>query len=200
TPSSRANTRTDGDAWAALNACASAIGAACCGGGTDGGSRAGDGREGASVAAGRGAGCAVDGAGAGAPACVSNTRMMLPSLTLSPTLSLRSLTTPADGDGTSIVALSDSSVTSGSSGLTVSPVLTNTSMTGTSLKSPMSGTLTSCMPPLFVAGGGDGGVGAGAGLALAGCGAPAPAPSVSSVRITPPSLTLSPTRSLRSLT
>src|SRR5207244_636521 len=100
----------------------------------------------------------------------------------------------------SIVAWSDSSVTSGSSALTVSPVLTNTSMTGTSLKSPMSGTLTSCVPPLFVAGGGDCGVAAGAGFGLAGCGAPAPAPSVSSVRITPPSLTLSPTRSLRSLT
>ena len=45
------------------------------------------------------------------------------------------------GDGTSIVALSDSSVTSASSALTVSPAFTSTSMTGMSLKSPMSGTL-----------------------------------------------------------
>ncbi len=42
-----------------------------------------------------------------------------------------------------MVALSDSSVTSESSAFTASPGLTNTSMTGTSLKSPMSGTLTS---------------------------------------------------------
>ena len=50
---------------------------------------------------------------------------------------------PADGAGTSIVALSDSSVISESSTPTVSPGFTSTSMTGTSLKSPMSGTLTS---------------------------------------------------------
>src|SRR5215470_6031906 len=69
--------------------------------------------------------------------------MTLPSLTLSPTLTLSSLTVPAAGEGTSIVALSDSSVTSESSFFTASPGLTNTSITGTSLKSPMSGTLTS---------------------------------------------------------
>src|SRR5207248_72128 len=141
TPSSRANTRTDGDAWAALNACASTTGAGC-GGGADVASRAAGG-EGVSGAAARGAGGAVDGAGADAPACVSNTRMTLPSLTLSPTLSFMSLTTPADGDCTSIVALSDSSVISESSGFTASPGFTNTSITGTSLKSPMSGTFTS---------------------------------------------------------
>ena len=50
---------------------------------------------------------------------------------------------PAAGEGTSIVALSDSSEISESSGFTVSPGFTNTSMTGMSLKSPMSGTLTS---------------------------------------------------------
>src|SRR5205823_8053242 len=75
---------------------------------------------------------------------VSSVRINPPSLTLSPTRSLRSFTTPADGDGTSIVALSDSSVTSASSGFTASPGFTNTSITGTSLKSPMSGTFTSC--------------------------------------------------------
>ena len=50
---------------------------------------------------------------------------------------------PAAGDGTSMVALSDSSVSSGSSALTAAPSATCTSITGTSLKSPMSGTLTS---------------------------------------------------------
>src|SRR5207302_5495676 len=90
---------------------------------------------------------AVDCAGFAAVASrASNVRMTEPSLTLSPTLSFKSLTTPDVGAGTSIVALSDSSVTSGSSASTLSPGLTNTSMTGTFLKSPMSGTLTSCMP------------------------------------------------------
>ena len=50
---------------------------------------------------------------------------------------------PAEGAGTSIVALSLSSVISGSSALTASPTLTLMSMIGTSLKSPMSGTFTS---------------------------------------------------------
>ncbi|CAJ4549272.1 dihydrolipoamide acetyltransferase component of pyruvate dehydrogenase complex domain protein [Burkholderia pseudomallei] len=44
-----------------------------------------------------------------------------------------SLTTPAAGLGTSIVALSDSSVTSDCSFSTVSPIFTAISMTGTSL-------------------------------------------------------------------
>src|SRR5271167_4775315 len=78
-----------------------------------------------------------------ATAAASRVRIGLPSLTLSPTLTLSSLTVPATGAGTSMVALSDSRVTSESSAFTASPGLTNTSMTGTSLKSPMSGTLTS---------------------------------------------------------
>src|SRR5438034_2072438 len=82
-------------------------------------------------------------AAAAAVAAPSSVRIKLPSLTLSPTLTLSSLTVPAAGEGTSIVALSDSRVTSESSAFTVSPGLTKTSMTGTSLKSPMSGTLTS---------------------------------------------------------
>src|SRR5436190_16598538 len=82
-------------------------------------------------------------AGAAAAPAASNVRITLPSLTLSPTLTLRSFTVPAAGAGTSIVALSDSSVTSESSAFTASPGLTKTSITGTSLKSPMSGTLTS---------------------------------------------------------
>ena len=67
----------------------------------------------------------------------------MPSDTLSPTLTFNSFTTPAAGDGTSIVALSDSSETSGSSLLTASPGFTSTSITGTFLKSPMSGIFTS---------------------------------------------------------
>jgi len=66
-----------------------------------------------------------------------------PCETLSPTLILSSFTTPAPGDGISIVALSDSSVTRDCSCATASPGLTSTSMTSTLLKSPMSGTLTS---------------------------------------------------------
>src|SRR5690242_17497379 len=54
---------------------------------------------------------------------------------------------PPIGAGTSIVALSDSSVTSGSSGCTMSPGFTNTSITGTSLKSTMSGTRTGNVGP-----------------------------------------------------
>jgi hypothetical protein len=62
---------------------------------------------------------------------------------LSPTDTFSSVILPAAGAGTSIVALSDSSVISGSSSATSSPAETSTSMTGTSSKSPMSGTVTS---------------------------------------------------------
>ena len=72
----------------------------------------------------------------------------MPSDTLSPTLMRTSFTTPADGEGISIVALSLSSVTSDCSGATVSPGLTRISMTSTLLKSPMSGTSTSCIAPI----------------------------------------------------
>src|SRR5262245_30515959 len=66
------------------------------------------------------AGCA--GAAGAAPAsAVSSIKISDPSETLSPTLALSSFTTPLAGAGTSSVALSDSSVTSGSSGFTVSP-------------------------------------------------------------------------------
>jgi hypothetical protein len=70
-------------------------------------------------------------------------RIRVPSETVSPTATFRSRIVPATGEGTSIVALSDSSVISGSSSATVSPGLTITSMIGTSAKSPMSGTRTS---------------------------------------------------------
>src|ERR1700687_2587794 len=64
---------------------------------------------------------------AAAPAA-SSVSSTLPSLTLSPSFTLTSFTTPAAGDGTSIVALSDSSVTSESSAFTASPGATSTSM------------------------------------------------------------------------
>src|SRR4051812_8769502 len=99
-------------------------------------------------------GAAAAAAGAGAPRAggaadaapltpVDNVRIRVPSDTLSPTFTLSPEIVPPTGEGTSIVALSDSSEISGSSAFTVSPVLTNTSMIGMSLKSPMSGTRTS---------------------------------------------------------
>ncbi|MDR9129936.1 hypothetical protein FEP35_04025 [Burkholderia multivorans] len=97
----------------------------------------------AAGAAGAAAGAGADawaGAAAGAAApfgCAAappSSRMIsVPSDTASPTLTFTSLTVPAAGLGTSIVALSDSSVTSDCSGSTVSPAFTSTSMTGTSL-------------------------------------------------------------------
>ena len=73
----------------------------------------------------------------------SSTTMTEPCLTLSPSATLISLTMPAWLDGISIDALSDSTVMSDCSALTVSPGLTNNSITPTSSKSPMSGTLIS---------------------------------------------------------
>ena len=59
---------------------------------------------------------------------------------MSPTFTFTSSTVPSEGEGTSMLALSDSSTISGCSGSTASPALTSTSMTGTSAKSPRSGT------------------------------------------------------------
>src|SRR5690348_7370654 len=98
------------------------------------------------------AGAPADAEGLGGGVCapdaasVASVRIRVPSFTRSPTLTLRSATTPPRGEGTSIDALSDSSVTSGCSGRIVSPGFTMTSMMGTSLKSPMSGTRTSATP------------------------------------------------------
>src|SRR2546427_7010103 len=73
-----------------------------------------------------------------------------PCETLSPTLTRSSFTTPECEEGISIVALSDSRAMSEASSSTRSPGLTRTSMTSTSLKSPMSGTLTSIICPIRV--------------------------------------------------
>ena len=65
-----------------------------------------------------------------ATATVSRVMTSTPSETLSPILTFNSLTTPDIGAGTSIVALSDSSVINGSSAVTLSPGATRISITG----------------------------------------------------------------------
>ena len=69
--------------------------------------------------------------------------MTWPAETWSPTATRTAVMVPAMGAGMSSVALSDSRVISGSSGATASPAATCTSITGTSMKWPMSGTVTS---------------------------------------------------------
>ena len=88
------------------------------------------------------------------PACppASSFATSEPIDTLSPTLTTISVILPAAGDGTSMLALSDSSVTIGCSASTVSPAFTRTSMTGTSVKSPMSGIVMSIVAALAGAG------------------------------------------------
>src|SRR6266545_4521397 len=95
------------------------------------------------------AGTGLEGGATAAPALSSSRRIGDPCETLSPSLMRNSFTIPACGDGISIVALSDSSVTREVSFSTLSPGFTSTSMISTSLKSPMSGTLTSiiCATP-----------------------------------------------------
>src|SRR4029453_6252210 len=78
--------------------------------------------------------------GVAACSCPSRGATTLPCDTPSPPAMRTSPIVPATGDGTSMVALSDSSVTSGSSTATTSPGETCTSITGTSAKSPISGT------------------------------------------------------------
>ena len=64
-------------------------------------------------------------ASAAAPApSSSSVRIGIPWLTLSPSFTAIAFTTPADGDGTSIEALSDSSVISGASAAMRSPGFT----------------------------------------------------------------------------
>src|SRR5690606_15971478 len=93
-------------------------------------------------------GSAAGASAAAAPPLSSSTRIGLPSEILSPTLTMTSFTTPAEGEGISIVALSVSRAMSDCSAATVSPGLTSTSMTSTSLKSPRSGSSTSFVAPM----------------------------------------------------
>ena len=107
----------------------------------------------------------------------------LPVTTLSPTLIKISFTTPATGAGTSIDALSPSTLMIDWSTSTVSPTFTIISVTFTSSE-PISGTLTSTT--LAAAG-----AAAGAGAAAAGAGTAASADSKTSIGV--PVVTLSPT-------
>ena len=130
-----------------------------------------------------------------------------PIFTLSPSLTLSSLSTPAAEDGISIAALSDSTVIKDCSILMVSPTLTRISITETSLKSPMSGTLTSTGPETATATTAAAGAAACAtGVEAAATGATgagadtAASPATSSDKTMEPSLTLSPTATLTSFT
>ncbi|MPM78422.1 hypothetical protein SDC9_125433 [bioreactor metagenome] len=144
TPSSRANLRTEGDAYGKLpdggtvglcagTAVAAATGAAA---GADTGAAG-------AAAATAGAGADAADAGAAAAPCALIWPTTSPTLTLSPTFSVSAVMVPAAGDGISIDALSDSTVNSDCSAVTVSPTFTSSSITATSLKSPMSGILMS---------------------------------------------------------
>src|SRR5450830_1310275 len=201
TPSSRANLRIEGEAKALDASTCAAAGAAEAGAGAGAAAAAGAGAA-AAAGAGAAAGAAAGAGAAAAPPAASSSSTSEPSPTLSPTLTLISLTTPAAEEGISMLALSDSTVIRDWSTLTVSPGLTISSMTSTSLKSPMSGTLTSTMPP--AAAGAAGGAGAAAaGAAAAGAGAAAgaaTASAASSNSTSEPSPTLSPTFTFNSLT
>ncbi len=139
TPSSRAKRRMDGLAWALPPAAAGALTVVTAAGAATG----------AALAAGAATGAAAWGAGAAAGAaacaalplaCIKTIRS--PSDTLSPTFTFTSFTTPSNGAGTSMVALSVSTVMSVCSAVTLSPAFTDTSMTATPLKLPISGTNT----------------------------------------------------------
>src|SRR5471030_1464542 len=207
TPSSRANLRIDGDACASLPVTTEPADAGAAAAVAAAGAAAAGAATGADATAAVAAGAAA--AGAAAPPVAVTTSSGEPSCTLSPTLTLMAVTTPAWLDGISMLALSDSTVISDWSTLIVSPTLTISSMTSTSLKSPMSGTLTSTGPLAAAAAGaaagaaaadaGAGAAAAGAAAAGAAAGAAAP-PSASSNSSKPPSATLSPTLILISLT
>src|SRR5690349_11816429 len=174
TPISRARRRTAGDAGAArpsgltggagigaalggstdrtgiettLGCAAAGAGADACAGAASGAAFAAGGAGAAGAGCGDGAACA-----AGAPPPfedgASTVRITAPTFTLSPRLTLISLTTPATDDGTSIVALSVSSSSTGCSFLIVSPTLTSTRVTSpVATFSPSSGTLNSVTTP-----------------------------------------------------
>src|SRR6185437_14436778 len=159
TPSSRANARTAGVAYGTLSGMIEsasngtggawrddALSSARAAAGLDGAGAAGlsalAGSAGFSGAFFSGSFCAA-GALAASPPSASIVAITLPSATSSPTLTFISLIVPANGAGTSMVALADSSVTRPWSFSTRSPGLTITSITGTPWKSPMSGTFAS---------------------------------------------------------
>src|SRR5215217_4308899 len=155
TPSSRARRRTLGPAWGMPAAAPSPDGPAGAGVGAAAGAAWAEASAAAAApdtSAGDGSCCWSSAAAGWAAPSPLRVRIRSPSLTSSPTDTARRSTTPSAGEGTSMVALSDSRVMSGSSGATVSPAATWTSMTGTPLKSPMSGTLTSMASVVVVMG------------------------------------------------
>src|ERR1700733_13956663 len=156
TPSSRAKRRTEGLACAAENplsltaANVAPLGAATAGVGAAAGAGAaagvGAGAGGAALAgaaSGAGAGDTAAGAASAAPSSTFTVATTSPGDTVPPFVATILSMTPATVDGTSMVAFSVSSVTSGPSTSMASPGLTSTAMTATSLKLPMSGTRTS---------------------------------------------------------
>ena len=152
TPSSRANLRTEGEAWGKPSvvppgACAGATGALATETGAAPALLAGT----AAVFP-TAAGAGVAGAAGVVPPATLPSRITTksPILTVSPSFTLISLTRPAAPDGISIDALSDSTVIRLCSSLMVSPTLTNSSITATSFKSPMSGMRTSIGPEASV--------------------------------------------------
>src|SRR3989338_10295842 len=76
-------------------------------------------------------GCAVEGFATTSFVVPLITQITVPSETLSPTFTEIDSTTPASDDGTSMLALSPSSVIKGVSTAILSPTLINTAMTST---------------------------------------------------------------------
>src|SRR5471030_3466868 len=89
------------------------------------------------------------GAASAAPSAESKIMISLPVSMVSPTATLISFTTPACGEGTSIEALSPSTVISDCSTSTLSPTFTIISVTSTA-SAPMSGTLISIAICLYL--------------------------------------------------
>ena len=142
TPNSRANLRTEGEAWGRL---ASLRGPSACG------------NPGDCFASLEMTGVAMTGGVTASPegeavamTSVSRTKITEPCLTLSPNFTDRAFTTPACDEGISIEALSDSTVIKDCSARTMSPTFTSSSMTATSSKSPISGTFTSIVTMCFL--------------------------------------------------
>src|SRR5258708_13771574 len=140
TPSSRANLRTEGLACGIVpgtGADAPKTGSVRPTAGAAGAVAGTAASTGAGFAAGASWGFGADFAGAAGAASVSSrTRIGLPCETLSPVLTRISFTTPAAGEGISILALSDSTLISDVSGFTVSPPFTSMSTTPTFFKPP----------------------------------------------------------------
>src|SRR5580692_6047077 len=135
TPLSAESLRTDGACGASAEATFGAGAAAA-------GAAAGGGDEGAAALAGSSSGALLAAGAAPSLICPSSA----PTATVSPSLAMISPSVPADGAGTSIVTLSVSSSTNGSSTATVSPAFLNQRpMVASVTDSPSVGTRISVM-------------------------------------------------------